>query len=110
MSIAEFNAGQFLDVAATSMGQELWALLNTTRAIDCMKTTTYLGRPAVEGLQPLLLEKFSKSVIDDRYKQMIGKMVRQIIEREGYTLDQSGVRTRTPDIFLSGSRYKKSSM
>jgi|SRR5690554_183482 len=103
----DFDAGSFSDLYGTSLGQSIWSFLNSEKAVDCMETTTYLRRPAVEGLQPSLLEKFGDEIKVDRCKQMIGRMVRQILERRGYALDQTGVRTKVADIFLSGARYIK---
>lgn len=102
-----FNASTFSDLAGTSQGIELWAFLNSDEAIACLETTTYLKRPALEGLQPKLMERFGDIITGDRWKQMAGKMVRQIMERRGYSLDQTGVRTRVGTLFTSAARYTK---
>ncbi len=102
-----FYAGSFSNLADTSIGRELWLFLNTEEVLVRLETTTFLKRPALEGLQPQLLERFGKEIKSDRWKQMIGRMVRQIMERRGYILDQAGVRTRVGDLFTSASRYRK---
>lgn len=102
-----FYAGSFSNIADTSIGRELWLFLNTEEVLVRLDTTTFLKRPALEGLQPQLLEKFGKKIKPDRWKQMIGRMVRQIMERQGYILDQTGVRTRVGELFTSASRYRK---
>ncbi len=102
-----FYAGSFSNLADTSIGRELWLFLNTEEVLVRLDTTTFLKRPALEGLQPQLLEKFGKEIKPDRWKQMIGRMVRQIMERQGYILDQTGVRTRVGELFTSASRYRK---
>jgi len=102
-----FDASSFSDLAETPTGKALWQFLNTNEALACLDTTTFLQRPALEGLQPQLLETFGEDIIADRWKQMTGKMVRQIMERRGYTLDQTGVRTRVGRLFTSAARYKK---
>lgn len=102
-----FYAGSFANIADTSIGRELWLFLNTEEVLVRLDTTTFLKRPALEGLQPQLLEKFGKNIKPDRWKQMIGRMVRQIMERQGYILDQTGVRTRVGELFTSASRYRK---
>ena len=103
----EFNPGSFSDLSNTETGRALWLFLNTDKAIDCLETTTYLKRPALEGLQPHLLSEFGEEIRKDRFKQMIGRMVRQIMENRGYRLDQSGVRTRINPLFTSAARYTK---
>lgn len=102
-----FNAGTFSDVANTDFGNAIWKFLHSKEAIACMDTTSYLQRPALEGLQPLLLAEFGDDLRVDRIKQMLGRMVRQIMESRGYQLDQTNVRTRAGDLFTSAARYKK---
>lgn len=102
-----FDAGSFSNLADASTGKELWKFLNTEKALIRLDTTTFLKRPALEGIQPQLLIKFGKEIKPDRWKQMIGRMVRQIMEHRGYILEQSGVRTRVGDLFTSAARYRK---
>lgn len=42
----------------------------------------------------LLLKSFGDEIQANRYTQIIGRMVRQIMENRSYQLDQSGARTR----------------
>ena len=98
-----FEASPFADLAETSQGKALWNYLNSEEALACLETTTFLKRPALEGLQPKLLEKFGdsldeKSPTGDRWRQMAGKMVRQVMEANNYTLDQTGVGLRAAKI------------
>jgi len=101
----DFDAGAFSDLSETTLGKDLWGFLNSNDSIIRLETTTFLKRPAVEGLQPQLLESFGKEIKEDRCKQMIGRMVRQIMEHNGYSFDQSGVRIRSGLLFSSASRY-----
>ena len=103
----DFDAGSFSDLAESSTGKALWKFLNTEESLACLDTTTYLLRPALEGLQPQLLAEFGEDIRPDRWKQMTGRMVRQIMEHRGYHLDQTGVRTRVSELFTSAARYKK---
>ncbi len=103
----DFDAGAFSDLAGTALGKELWLFLNSKESIIRLETTTFLKRPAVEGLQPQLLASFGEEIKEDRCKQMIGRMVRQIMEHNGYFFDQSGVRIRSELLFSSASRYCK---
>ncbi len=102
----EFNAGSFADVSETTTGKDLWAFLNNKDILMRMETATYLQRPALEGVQPQLLEKFGDEIRGDRWKQMMGRMTRQIMESIGYSLDQTGVRIRVGGLFTSAARYK----
>lgn len=102
-----FDAGSFSDIADTTLGKALWSFLTTPEALLMMKTATYLSKPALEPLQPGLIEQFGDEVKSDRIKQMLGRMVRQIMENQGYALDQVGVRLKQNPLFLSAARYKK---
>ena len=102
-----FLAGSFSDLADTEMGKTLWEFLNSREALACFETTTFLKRPALEGFQPQLLAEFGGEIKLDRWKQVAGRMVRQIMEQRGYVLDQTGVRIRSGDLFTSASRYRR---
>ena len=105
-----YNAGSFSDVANTTLGQKLWEYLNSHESIIRMETATYLDRPAAEALCPDLLKTFGDEVRQDRIKQMIGNMIRQIIEPRGYQIDRQNVRVppNRKDLFTSATRYKLS--
>jgi len=90
-------------------GQAIWDFLNERETVLRMETASYLGRPAIEPLSPVLLQRFGPAIKRVRLKQMIGHMVRQILEVRGYSLDRSTVKiTRIGNVFASGSRYVKS--
>lgn len=96
----------FGDLFGTGLGKALWAFMNEHDTLIRMETATYLGRPAVEPLGPLLLNEFGDKVREHRVKQMIGHMVRQVVEARGYIVDRQGVRiTRSGNLFTSGTRY-----
>lgn len=103
----EFDAGSFLDIATTPTGMALWKFLNEESTFIRLETSTALKRPALEGVQSQLLDKFGDQIRGDRWKQMIGRMTRQIMEHHGYTLDQTGIRIRGGSLFSSAARYKK---
>jgi hypothetical protein len=103
---AAFNAGTFRELASSPLGQSLWFFLNESDNLVRMETATYLERPAVEALSPGLLTRFGDEVRRDRTKQMIGRMVRQILERHGYRIDRQNVRiSGEQNVFASGTRY-----
>jgi hypothetical protein len=74
-----------------------------------METATYLDRAAVEPLAPGLLRMFGPEIAEDRLKQMIGHMARQIMEALGFELDRSGLRITRESMFTTAARYKEPS-
>lgn len=103
----DFDAGNFLDIADTPEGRAVWQFLNEKDSLIRLETATYLGRPALEGIQEQLLGQFGDDIRADRWKQMMGRMTRQIMEHHGYGLDQTGVRIRVGNLFTSAARYIK---
>ena len=86
--------------------QDLWDFVNEPDNIVRLETATYLNRPAVEPLSPSLLQRFGKSVRDRQIKQLIGRLVRKVLESRGYRIDRQNVKiTRNSNIFKSGTRY-----
>ncbi len=104
----KYNPMNFSDLAETELGKKLWAYLTRTDSRLMMKTASKLKRPAVEGVAEELLEEFGDDVRADRIKQMVGHMVRQIMEAEGYQLNASHVPVRIGKLFTKASRYRKS--
>ena len=101
----EFDAGTFAAIADTPTGKSLWAFLNERESWIRLETATYLGRPALEGMQPQLIEHFGDEIRGDRWKQLIGRMTRQVMESHGCPLDQTGVRIRVGNLFTTAARY-----
>lgn len=105
--MSDFDSGSYTELAESKVGKDLWEFLNDRENVIRMETATLLKRPALEALQNLLVERFGQEIQDDRYKQMIGRMTRQIMEHAGYSLDQTGVRITSKILFTSAARYKK---
>jgi len=103
----DFDAGSFSDVANTPLASALWQFLHRDTSIACLETTTYLKRPAIEGLQPHLLAEFGDEIKADRVKQMTGRMVKQVMENLGYRLEQIDVSIRRKDLYKTAARYAK---
>ena len=105
--MSTYHAGSFSDRADTPMGRRLWDFLNEHDNIIRMEAATFLGRPAVEPLAPGLLKGFGAEVREDRWKQMIGHMARQIMIDLGYVVDRNGVRISDSPVFSSATRYRE---
>jgi hypothetical protein len=103
----EYKPGRFSDVFDSDIGQRIWKFINHEHSIIRMVTATELRRPAAEGISSVLLKEFGDSVKEDRIKQCIGHMIRQIMEAHSYHLASSGVPIRTGGLFRSASRYQK---
>ncbi|WP_075793405.1 hypothetical protein [Massilia putida] len=106
MDTFDYDAQGFDRVFKTELGQNLWSYLTSSETRIRMQTATALGRPAVEGIEEQLLEQFGSTVQNDRIKQMIGHMVRQIMERDGYVIDAQNVKVTNGAPFVRATRYR----
>ncbi|SCY92274.1 hypothetical protein [Paracoccus tibetensis] len=101
-----YSPEKFASLYATDIGQQIWAFLGQPENIARLETASELRKPAVEGLEEQLLAKFRENVLADRVKQMIGHMVRQILEQRGWVLDQSDVKIQSVP-FSKAARYRR---
>ena len=104
-----FKPGSFIDVFDSDLGRELWDFLTRESTIERMEDASDRRRPAVEPLQELLLERFGRAVAEDRVKQMIGRMIRQVFERPGsdYELASDAIAVKDKILVTRGARYKR---
>jgi len=112
-----FSTNSFRKLYETQEGQKIWEFLNEPMAIERMKTASDLGKPAILGVEKNLLENSfiqEKTLIDEkdtkqfhRLKQMLGAMVRQVMEANGYKLTCNNVKTTNSVVFVSASRYEQ---
>ena len=101
-----YDSGRYGSTFENENGSDIWEFLTSDESIVRMETATYLSRPAIEPMSPLLIEKFGSEIATDRIKQMMGHMVRQIMEQRGYRLQQGNVKINSRDnIFSRASRY-----
>ncbi|GHA62949.1 hypothetical protein GCM10008927_30410 [Amylibacter ulvae] len=101
-----YDAGRFSTTFVNEGGKEIWDFLVRPENIIRMETATYLSRPAIEPLSPFLIERFGDRARQDRLKQMMGHMVRQIMESRGCVLQQGNVKISSANsIFSRASRY-----
>lgn len=105
--LPKYEAGVYRDLADAPATRGLWPFLNEPESILKMELASRLGRPAVEGLEEELLERFGDTVLADRVKQMIGHMARQVMERHGWRLDAQNVKINNGGPFSRGSRYRR---
>ena len=108
----DYDPGPFTNVYHTPLGRDLWNFLNQDSTIRQMQNASDNGRPAVEPLEGLLPDQLRRPLVGhedvDRLKQMIGHMVRQVLEleRNGYEHLRYGAQVQGR-LFTSGSLYRR---
>ena len=93
--------------ATKTLGAALWEYLKRPENVVRMHTATDLERAAVEPLAAGLVAEFGPEIGEDRTKQMIGRMVRQIMGATGDELERHGLRIARNGLFTSGARYRR---
>lgn len=101
-----YNSASFKDIGEGIIGRVLWTWLQRSDNVIRMETASYLERSAIEPLGLYLLLEFGEDVAEDRCKQMIGHMTRQIMEKLGYELVQKSM-TISKGMFSTGARYQR---
>lgn len=101
-----YRADSFSDIARTPAARALWVWLQDAEPRLVMHTACTLRRPPVEALSPHLADRFPELGSGWKSRQMIGHMVRQVLEADGYHLDRANVRVRARgNLFRRGSTY-----
>ena len=101
-----YNPEKFASLFGSPLGQSLWDFLTQRETVARLETASELGKPAVEGVEGQLLKKFREDVLTHRVKQMVGHMVRQIMEQDNWVLDQTDVKVRSVP-FIKAARYRR---
>ena len=101
-----YNPERFASLFASPLGQRLWAFLTQPENVVRLETASELGKPAVEGIEEQLLAEFREDILANRVKQMVGHMVRQIMEQRDWVLDQTDVKVRSVP-FTKATRYRR---
>lgn len=101
-----YHPEKFASLYESELGQRIWAFLTRPENVARLETASQLGKPAVEGIEEQLLDEFREEVLADRVKQMVGHMVRQILEQHDWVLDQTDVKLQSVP-FSKAARYRR---
>ena len=89
-----------------SKGEILWDFLRRVDNVIRMEAASYMEQAAVYPLEPILIAEMECCIkFNDRTHQMIGHMVRQVIERgfNGKMMQERG--STSGGFFQSGEKY-----
>lgn len=87
-----YSPKKFASLYDSDMGQRIWSFLTRDDNVALMETASELNKPAVEGIEQRLLAEFREEILADRVKQMVGYLVRQILEQRDWVLDPTVFR------------------
>lgn len=101
-----YRPEKFASLYDSELGQRIWNFLTRDDNVARLETASQLSKPAVEGIEEQLLAEFREEVLADRVKQMVGHMVRQILEQRDWVLDQTDVKVQSVP-FSKAARYRR---
>jgi hypothetical protein len=84
----------------------MWAFLTRPDNIVRMETAASLDRAAIEALSDPLIAEFGIEIDQREVKQVIGHMVKQIMESRGYETERT-LRITRPGLFTSGLGFRR---
>jgi hypothetical protein len=87
----------------------LWNCVLRPENIIRMEAVTAVERPAVEALSGPLVLEFGREIAQPSINQMVGHMVRQVMEALEYKVDRERVRINRPGLFATGMTFRRPS-
>jgi hypothetical protein len=102
----DFIPGPYTEAANTATGLALWQFLNQTETLALLQVSTANRRPAIEGIQDLLFTQFGKEIKAEIWLRLITRMLRQVMEQQGYVREPRPMKIINGKLFKQGARYK----
>jgi hypothetical protein len=87
--------------------QAIWKMVLRPENVIRMEAVTAVGRPAVEALSEPLIAEFGRDIAQPSIKQMVGHMVRQVMEALEYEVDRQRVRITRRGLFATGMTFRR---
>ena len=102
-----YRPDKFLTSFEKLDGAAAWKFLHQKDTLITLQTAVILRRPGVEAIAPALKAAFPNHARKLKFRQMIGHMIRQIMEAKGFTLKRANVRIGHRNaLFQYGSVYQ----
>lgn len=105
MYFEHYDPQRFASLYA-EVGPKLSQFFARPVVVALLEGSVKLRRPAVEAIEELLLEFAKEEVQNQRVRQLVGHMIRHLMEELGYELDQPEVRLSSGVLFTCGARYR----
>jgi len=87
--------------------EDLLGFLSETESLAAMARATDAGRPAAEAVADRLLERFGQVVRLHSQRMRIGRLIRRMMEEEGFVWDHAGEPTPGSSVFTRASVYRR---
>jgi len=91
---------------AAGWSEDLRFFLNKQEIIIKMRDASNGGRPAAEAIATDLVTQFGNDIKQDYLKKLIGRLIKPVMEEQGYRHYKRGVRCRPNPVFSVASSYQ----
>ena len=105
MFFEHYDPERFASLYAT-VGPKLSQFFASPVIVALLEGSVKLRRPAVEAIEEHLLEYAKDDVKNQHVRQLVGHMIRHLMDELGYELDQPEVRLPAGVLFTCGARYR----
>ena len=95
------------DNLESNVVRAIWDFLRRHDNLIRMETAVRLDRTPLEALSAQLIFEFGTNINLQIAKQMIGRMVRQIMQALGYEIERKSLRITRPCLFSRGATYRR---
>ena len=102
-----FDGAEFGAFGQSRVARSLWKFLNQRDQVVRLEVASELGHAAVDGVVIDMERKFDTSLRDKRTKQMVGAMIKRVLESRGWRVGEKGIRVRLGRRFSVAARYHK---
>lgn len=102
-----FDGAEFGAFGQSRVARSLWRFLNKPDQVVRLEVASELGHAALDGVIVDLERKFNRSLRGKRTKQMVGAMIKRVLESRGWRIGKTGIRVRLGRRFTVAARYHK---
>ena len=103
----DFDANYFGDMGRTKLANQLWRFLNAEESVIRLIVASELKHVALDGVVLALEKKFGNVLRENRVRQMVGAMVKQVLAPHGWQVAEKSIKVRFGEYFTVAARYEQ---
>lgn len=103
----KFDESYFGDLGRSTLAEQLWRFLNAEENVIRLIVASELRHVALDGVVLALEKKFGAVLKDNRVRQMIGAMVKQVMAPRGWGVAEKSIKVRFGEYFTVAARYEQ---
>lgn len=105
--MGDFDSSYFGDAGRTKLADQLWRFLNSEDSVIRLIVASELRHVALDGVVLALEKKFGAVLKENRVRQMVGAMVKQVLAPHGWNVAEKSIKVRFGEYFSVAARYEQ---